>query len=409
MSTTPTPAAASNTVHDVVKALVALDTTSALGNRPAIELLAELFGAAGAQVRTFAEQDEVRVNLLATFPAQDGSTDGGILLAGHADCVPVTGQNWSSDPFSPEVRDGKLYGRGTADMKSYLGIAAALAPRFAAATLREPIHIAATWDEETNCNGARALVKQLDEVGIHPRIAFVGEPTSMRAVSAHKSMNVLHAHFRGIAAHSSLLPRGLNAIRYAARFTDWFHTEIIDSFRLNGPYDEAFPVAWSTGGVNVFHGGIACNTVPDTVDLELEFRALPHVEVEPIVDRILAKIHELDVEMKDAIPADPTSATDQVGASIDIVSLLYGLDGGPDSEAARYAVQLGAIPCEEKVTYGTEAGIYEHAGMSVVVVGPGDISQAHAADEFVTLEQLEACEAFFDALIADLSDDKPSR
>ncbi|UQN28530.1 M20/M25/M40 family metallo-hydrolase [Brachybacterium kimchii] len=406
---TPDPTLAS-TARELVEALVALDTTSATGNLPAIALMERALREAGAEVHVLPRGDGRNANLVATFPAnaEDGpEADGrfidpedpsrrGVLLAGHADCVPVTGQDWASDPFTPTERDGRLYGRGTADMKSYLAIATALAPEFAAARRTVPVHIAATWEEETTCNGARALVTQLEELGIRPAVAFVGEPTSMRAVPAHKSMNVLHADFHGVAAHSSLLPHGLNAIRYAARFVDWFHREIVDDLRENGPHDPAFPVAWTTGGVNLFDGGIATNTVPQDVHLKFEFRALPQVDVEPIVARIQEEIDRLDQQMKADAPVDPSdpAAAQRVGAELDVVSLLYGLDGSADGPAARAAVALGAERTEEKVTYGTEAGIYEHAGMAAVVVGPGDIAQAHGTDEFVEIEQLAWCERF---------------
>lgn len=423
MTATSSPAPLPTTPREFVEAMIALDTTSDTGNLPAIELMEQALSAAGAEVHVLPRGDGRNANLVATFPANaeaDGtSADGaspdtelfldpadperrGVLLAGHADCVPVTGQEWASDPFIPTEREGRLYGRGSADMKSFLAIAAALAPEIAAARRTVPVHIAATWEEETTCNGARALVSQLEELGIRPAVAFVGEPTSMRAVPAHKSMNVLHADFHGVAAHSSLLPHGLNAIRYAAPFVDWFHREIVDDLRENGPHDPAFPVAWTTGGVNRFDGGIATNTVPQDVHLKLEFRALPQVDVAPIVARVQDEIDRIDARMKADAPSEPAdpSAADRVGAELDVVSLLYGLDGSADGPAARAAVALGAERTEDKVTYGTEAGIYEHAGMAAVVVGPGDIAQAHGPDEFVEVSQLEWCERFVRELVA---------
>jgi acetylornithine deacetylase len=416
--------------RDLVEALIRLDTTSVTGNRPAIDLLERVLTGAGAQVHVLPEKDPRNANLVAVFPANadpgepapDGAADDaaatapagsslfvdpqdptrrGVLLAGHADCTPVTGQTWTSDPFTPTARDGRLYGRGTADMKSFLAIAAALAPRLAATRRTVPVYIAATWEEETTCNGARALTGQLEQLGIRPAVALVGEPTSMRAVSAHKSMNIIAVEFRGVAAHSSLLPHGLNANRYAAEFTTWFHEQIVDPFRADGPFDDAFPVAWSTGGVNVVHGGIARNTVPDRARIELEFRALPQVDVQPLVARIIDQVAAIDARMKQAAPTDPADpvAAREVGASHEIISLLYGLDGTPDGPAARAAVALGAERTRGKVTYGTEAGIYEHAGMAAVVVGPGDIAQAHAPDEYVALDQLAWCEQFFGHVI----------
>lgn len=424
-----TPPVLSARARELVEAMVRLDTTSDTGNRPAIDLLEHVLTEAGAQVHVLPEPDPRNANLVAVFPANadapvtdsvsPDATDSelpagsqlfadpadpgrrGVLLAGHADCTPVTGQAWTSDPFTPTERDGRLYGRGTADMTSYLAIAAALAPRLAAARRTVPVYIAATWEEETTCNGARALTRQLEELGIRPAVALVGEPTSMRAVAAHKSMNIINVEFRGVAAHSSLLPQGLNANRYAAEFTTWFHEQIVDPFRADGPFDDAFPVAWSTGGVNVIDGGIARNTVPERARLTLEFRALPQVDVRPLVARITDQVAAIDARMKQATPTDPADpvAAAHVGASHEIVSLLYGLDGSPDGPAARAAVALGAERTDGKVTYGTEAGIYEHAGMAAVVVGPGDIAQAHAPDEYVAIDQLAWCEDFFGRVI----------
>ncbi|MCT1556806.1 M20/M25/M40 family metallo-hydrolase [Helcobacillus massiliensis] len=350
-------------------------------------------------------------------PSADGATSSadaaeapaagerrGVLIAGHADCVPVDGQDWDSDPFTATERDGLLYGRGTCDMKSYLAVFAQMAGRFQAADLDEPVIFAATWEEETTCNGARELVKQLDALGIHPRVAFVGEPTMMTAIASHKSMNSFQATFHGIAAHSSLLPRGLNAIRYAGEFITWYHREVIDRLVEEGPSDDAFPVPHTTGGVNVVDAGIAGNTVPDHAHLTFEFRALPSVDVPAVVRDIQAKIDELDTAMKAAVPDDPAdpSAAKKVGAQLTINSLLYPLDAAPDGPAAALAKTLGRDVQAEKVTYGTESGIYEHAGMSAVVIGPGDIAQAHGANEFVSLDQLEACEGFFAALLTHL-------
>lgn len=410
------------TPRALIEALIAIDTTSAIGNLAAIDLLEAVLGAAGVTTHRFDEPDGLNANLVASFPATveagtevgehaplfvdpEDPTRRGVLVAGHIDCVPVDGQTWTTDPFAPTERDGRLYGRGTADMKSYLAIAAALAPEFQQAQRAVPVHLGVTWEEETTCNGARRLVERLESLDIRPAVAFVGEPTSMRAVPAHKSMNSLRVEFKGIAAHSSLAPRGLNAIRYSAEFVDFFHREIIDDFRENGPRDEAYPVAWSTGGVNLTRGGNAVNTVPALAEVFLEFRAPPEIDPADVVARIQAKVDEIDAEIKAAIPADPADpvAAREAGATLVPLNLLYGLDGSPDGPAARAAVALGAERTEDKVTYGTEAGIYEHAGIPAVVVGPGDIAQAHGPDEFIDLAQIDACEDFFRALLRAVS------
>jgi len=393
------------TPRGFIEALVAMDTTSAKSNLAAIDLLERAFAAAGARIHRIDDADGLHASLLATFPAGDGTVDGGVMVAGHTDCVPVDGQVWTSDPFTPEERDGRLYGRGTADMKSYLGIIAALAPQISQTRLARPLHIAATWDEEvTSMRGAFALVEKLDELGIHPDIALVGEPTTMHAIGAHKSMNVITLTFRGLASHSSLPVRGLNAIRYAAEFITWYHTEIIDRFQSEGPFDDGFRVPWSTGGVNVVEGGTAVNTVADRAYLELDFRTLPQVDALEIHRRVREKARELDERMKADAPAEAAGDVAQVGVTVETVGQVTGLASGPESAAARYAVSLGAIATADKVTYGTEAGTYEAAGMSAVVVGPGDIAQAHGPDEYIELEQIAAGERFFQRLIADMAE-----
>lgn len=430
--------------REILEALVRIDSTSHTGNLDTIMLLQRIFASKGVTTHVFREEDGLDANLVAVFPAA-GETAGdstdraakdvlgekyatgrggvdrldgdahaapardterrGILIAGHTDCVPVTGQDWISAPFEPTERDGKLYGRGTADMKGYLATFTALADRFLAAELTEPVYLAATWDEETSCNGARELVKQLETLDIAPRIAYVGEPTMMDVVTAHKSMNSFEADFCGIAAHSSLLPRGLNANRYAAMFTTWFHEEIIDRGIADGPNDPAFLVPHITGGVNRFDGGNAINTVGAHAHLLFEYRALPSDDAIAIARRIQAKIAEIDADMKKAIPADPADPEQakNVGASLTIRTLLYPLDCGTEGEAVQLARELGMTISPTKVTYGTESGIYEAAGMSAVVIGPGDIAQAHGANEYVDLEQIDKCEAFFLALLEKLS------
>jgi acetylornithine deacetylase len=381
-----------------IEALVAIDTTSDVPNLPAIALLERAWTAAGARVTRFDRADGQQANLVATFPAADGSTDGGVLVAGHIDCVPVTGQTWTSDPFTATERDGRLYGRGTADMKSYLAIVTSLLGELAGRDLARPLHLAATFEEENTGNGAFDLVgqaradgtsvpSQLASLDVRPDVALVGEPTSLRAIASHKSMTIVDVSFRGVAAHSSLPTHGLNAVRYASRFTSWFFDEIVDGFRVDGPVDDGFLVPYSTGGVNLVRAGNAANTVPASADLTLEFRALPAVEVAPILEQIAFEIASLDAEMKVEHP--------DAGASLAVRSRLPQLAAGTESEAWRLAVALGAEPSDEKVTYGTEAGIYERAGMSAVVVGPGDIAQAHGPDEFIELEQVERCEQLF--------------
>lgn len=421
-------------VEQVAK-LISIDSTSSSGNLGAIEYLQQQLRKLDVSVQVIKEDSDLNANLIAVFNPpgelepksatyysseligdlagtnkagidrlnpQSGERSlaaepkrRGILIAGHADCVPVTDQLWLTPPFEPTVKDEKLYGRGSSDMKSYLAVFVALAKYFKAAKLSEPIYFAATWDEEISCDGARELVKQLAALNIHPRIAYVGEPTMMEVITSHKSMNAFDVEFSGIAAHSSLLPMGLNSIRYAAKFTEWFHQELDRKVASETP-DPAFIVPHVTGGINILNGGIAGNTVPAKTVLQGEFRALPDDDPIALIKKVIAKVEQIDQEMKAAIPQDPADSEQakNVGASFKVRSLLYSLAASKQSPAVELAKALKLTIAEGKVTYGTESGIYEAAGMSAVVIGPGDIAQAHGANEYVELSQLVAAAEF---------------
>lgn len=411
--------------------LIALDTTTATGQRAAAELLAGVFDVAGAQVELIEDRDAPGAgrdaNLLVTFPANvdrpeaagafrdpADATREGILLAGHLDCVPVTGQRWTSSPFRAVQRGGRLYGRGSADMTSFLAVIAALAPRFAAAERAVPLHVVGTFAEETTMAGARQATEDLAQRGIRPAVCFVGEPTSMRAITAHKSVASAVVELRGVAAHSSLPTRGLSAIRRAAEFIEWYHREVVDAFQ-DGPRDDGFAVPYSTGGVNVIHGGIALNTIPAECSLTLEMRTLPSVPAEPVMERVRQEVARIDAQMRATAPVGPEAGAGEagagesgragadIGASLHVTGFFSGLDGEVDGPAARAAASLGVEVAPEKVTYGTEAGFYASAGIPTVLLGPGDIAQAHASDEYVELSQLDRMATMVERLIGELA------
>ncbi|MGO2124194.1 M20/M25/M40 family metallo-hydrolase, partial [Glutamicibacter arilaitensis] len=229
----PAPSEASmKEIHE----LIAVDTTSRDSNLALIENVVKKLDAYGISSQLIHNEEGTKANLLATIPAADGSVQGGIVLSGHTDVVPVDGQNWSSDPFDAQVRGDKLYGRGTCDMKGYLGVILAKLDQLTSAELAEPIHLALSYDEEVGCVGAVSLVQKIVDDGLAPRGCFVGEPSSMRAIRGHKSMNVFRAEFNGVAAHSSLPSEGVNAISYALRFAN-FVEEVSAELRNNGPRD----------------------------------------------------------------------------------------------------------------------------------------------------------------------------
>ena len=387
--TAPTPASL-----PWIERLVALDTTSRNSNLELVEVLEEEMHRLGLEPERIPDATGTKANLVLTLPAADGSTGGGVVLSGHTDVVPVDGQRWSSDPFTPEVREGRLYGRGTADMKSYIGVIMHRLPALAAASLSEPVHLAFSYDEEVGCLGGAQIAEALGARAEPPRVCLVGEPTSMRVIAGHKSSNLVEVTFHGRSAHSSLTPEGVNAIEYAARLVTAVR-DLADARRAEGPFDEAYRVPFTTAGVNVVSGGIATNTVPELCTVKYEFRTVSEDDPEAVIAHITARARELEAQMQAEHP--------EAHVEVAVQAQVPALDSRDDGPAYALAVALGGTASPDKVTYGTEAGQFSDAGIDAVVCGPGDIAQAHAADEYVELAQVEACERYLDALIAHLS------
>ena len=376
--------------------LLRIDTTSRDSNLELIELIAAEIRAHGVEPVLIPNDEGTKANLLATFPAADGTTTGGIVLSGHTDVVPVDGQDWASEPFVPEVRDGRLYGRGTCDMKGFVGAVAAKVPQLADTPLREPVHLAFSYDEEVGCVGAVSLVDEIVRRGLEPRACIVGEPTSMRVIRGHKALTMVRVTLHGVAAHSSRTPYGVNAIEYAALFVR-FVRQVADEFRTAGPFDEHYDVPFTTATVNQVEGGIAVNTVPAECSLTFEFRAIAAVDVDATVTRFREEAARIEALMQEENP--------EARVEVSIGAQAPGLETAGDADVIALAEQLGAVPSLEKVAYGTEAGLFQRAGIPTVVCGPGDIAQAHAPDEFVELDQLDRCDAFLDSLLDHLRAD----
>ena len=384
--TSPSPG-----VLDWLARLIALDTTSRDSNLPLVDLVAEHARSLGLDPHVFPNEDGTKANLVVTVPDADGKTAGGVMLSGHSDVVPVDGQAWASNPFTLTERDGLLYGRGTADMKGFNAIIVDALAELVAQPLREPVHIALSHDEEVGCIGAQPLVDGMRSVGLAPRVCFVGEPTSMRMIRGHKSINLVTITLHGLAAHSSLTAQGVNAIEHAASVVRYWR-ERADAWRTTGPFDEAYPIAHTTGSVNQIAGGNGVNIIPAECSVTLEFRSIgTAADDQAEIDALVAYCREIERAMR----AEDASAS----VEIDVRAQTPGLDTPTDSDAVRLGEQLGLEVQDDKVTYGTEAGIYANAGISTVVVGPGDIAQAHKPDEFIDPDQLAQCEAFIGRLI----------
>jgi len=366
--------------------LVSFDTTSRNSNLALIECVRDALATQGIQAELMRSPDGGKANLFATLPAQDGSTEGGIVLSGHTDVVPVDGQQWDTDPFTLVEREARLYGRGSCDMKGFIAASLALVPEFLAMPRAKPIHLAFSYDEEVGCAGAPVMINALKLRGAKFDGCVVGEPTSMQVVVAHKGINLYRCRVHGKAAHSSLTPRGSNAIEYAARLICRIR-DIADHFKAHGPYDEFYDVPFTTMTTNQIQGGIAVNTIPEFCEFAYEFRNLPGMPVDGIQSQVEAYVRE---ELL------PRMRSEYAEARIDIEAgaSAPALEASEEAAITQLVRALTADQDKRKVAYGTEAGLFHNAGIPTVVCGPGSIEQAHKPNEFVELSQLDACERF---------------
>jgi acetylornithine deacetylase len=369
--------------REMIERLVGFDTTSAKSNLALIDFAQHYLESRGARCRRTLNAEASKANLFASLgPA----APGGVVLSGHSDVVPVDGQPWDSDPFRVVERDGRLYGRGTADMKSFLATALALVPEFQAQPLRRPIHIALSYDEEVGCTGVGAMLRDITENLPAPEMVIVGEPTDMRIVNGHKGCYLFETRVKGQAAHSSQPHRGGNAILAAGRLIA-FLAEAAAQKRRAAPADSPFDPPYTTFNLGQIEGGKAINIVAQDCSFTWEFRPLPGEDTEAIVAAFEAHAREA------VLPALSEFAP---GAAIETARLATVLPLAPEAEGAAESLvrRLSGVNDSGVVSFGTEGGIFQAAGLSTVVFGPGSIDQAHKPNEFITLAQVAACEAF---------------
>lgn len=380
-----------NTINRLSR-LIAFDTTSRHSNLALIHDCADYLESLGLKPWLSHNADQSKANLFATIAAANGSTEGGLILSGHTDVVPTDGQAWQSDPYRADIREGRLYGRGSADMKGFIAAVLAAAPAMVQAELKRPLHIALSYDEEIGCLGAPVMIAELQKRGLTPEHCIVGEPTSMRMVVAHKGIHTFRCAVHGKAAHSSLTPQGVNAIEYAAKLIV-FINELAGRLKARYDTDPDYDVPFSTLSVNTIAGGIAGNIVPQLCEFEFDYRNLPHMSPADITAPIEAHIREVLQPQMQAVDA---------ACRID---MRHGenVPAMPEAEAALLhdlITQLVQDSSRLKVAYATEGGQFQQAGIATVICGPGNIEQAHKADEFVELSQLARCDAFLHKLIA---------
>lgn len=371
----------------MIERLIAFPTVSRESNLGLIEWVRDYLAHLGVQSRLTYDASRSKANLFATLG--EGKKPG-LILSGHTDVVPVEGQAWDSDPFKAMLVDERLYGRGSADMKGFIGTALALAPQFLEANMESALHLALSYDEEIGCIGVRGLIADLAEIGLKPAGCIVGEPTSMQPIVAHKGTHRFRCCVRGREAHSSTTTQGVNAVEYAARIIVYIR-QIADRLAQLETRDYGFTVPYSTLQTGVVQGGLAANIVPKECAFQFEARTLPGVDAEILYREIQAFAATLLPEMQ-RVASD---------AAIDFEWLASapGLSMQESDDIVQLAASLARTKPNGAVSYGTEAGLFQQAGIPTVVCGPGSIEQAHRPNEFVALEQLAQCEAFLLRLI----------
>ncbi|WEA08318.1 acetylornithine deacetylase (plasmid) [Pantoea dispersa] len=370
------------TSRNLLEHLVVFDTTSRESNLALIDFCWRYLSGLGVTCELMHNAERSKANLYARLgPA--GS--GGVMLSGHSDVVPVDGQTWTVPPFALTERDGKLYGRGTADMKGFLACMLAAVPHFLAQPLRQPLHLAISYDEEVGCLGVRSLVDSLAQRSDRPAICLIGEPTELRPVLGHKGKLAMRCEVQGAACHSAYAPQGVNAIEYAAKLIQRL-TVIGERLAAPERQDARFDPPFTTVQTGVIHGGRALNIVPDACSFDFEVRTLPQEDAQQVADELVTYAQQtLEPQMRAVQPASAIRFSP--------LSAYPGLDTAAHSAAAQLIARLSDSDSFGTVAFGTEGGLFAAAGIPCVVCGPGSMEQGHKPDEFITLAQLDACDS----------------
>jgi acetylornithine deacetylase len=372
--------------RELLDRLVGFDTTSAKTNIPLIEFVRGYLSDHAIGSQLVPTSDGSKASLFATI-GEAGKP--GVGLSGHTDVVPVEGQKWATDPFKVTERAGKLYGRGTCDMKGFLACVLAMAPEFKARALQTPIHIVFSYDEEVGCTGVRPMIAELGERLTRPRLIIVGEPTNMGIVDSHKGATRFRTTVTGREAHSSMAHIGVNAIHYAGLLIAELG-EIEDELR-KGPRDERFDPPYTTVQIGLIEGGRAQNIVPRHCVLSWEIRALPGFDISQVTDRFERFVRTRCLPAMQAIGAD-------AGIETVVINGVPAFNSAPDSAAVSLALKLMGQNETHAVSYGTEAGLFQRGGCDSVICGPGDIAQAHTPDEYLVASELDRCMGFLGKL-----------
>ncbi|MDK3071624.1 acetylornithine deacetylase [Sedimentitalea sp. JM2-8] len=367
--------------------LIGYPTVSSDGNLAMIAELASRLEDSGARVDLFETPDGGKANLFATLGPD---APGGLVLSGHTDVVPVADQDWNSDPFMLHESGGRLYGRGSCDMKGFIAAATVKARDLANLDLRRPVHFAFTYDEEVGCLGARSLVLDLQRRGLRPSMAIIGEPTRMRVIEGHKGCCEYTVRFSGLEGHGSSPHRGVNAAEYAVQYV----TELMrlrGELMLRAPQGSRYEPPWTTLNVGRVSGGVAHNVIAGKAEVDWEMRPVQDSDFAFVKAEMARVVDERLLPMMRAVHPQADIVTDVIGEVV-------GLEVLPENAARDLVAGLVGANGADVVSFGTEAGLFQQMGMSVAVCGPGSIEQAHKPDEFVSLDQMRSCLDMLDRL-----------
>lgn len=373
---------------DILDRLIAFPTVSRDPNRELMEFVRAYLAERGVESELILAEEGRKANLFATIGPKDRP---GVMLSGHTDVVPVDGQAWSRDPFRLDVENGRAYGRGTTDMKGFVAACLRLADAAAKAELHTPLHLAFSHDEEIGCVGVRSLIERLADSSIQPRFCIIGEPTSMRIATGHKGKLAARATCCGVEGHSALAPRALNAIHIACDFVGYLRERQAD-LAANGTQDDGYDVPYTTVHVGRIEGGTALNIVPNRCTVDFEIRNLAEDDPEALLDDIRAHAQTLATREHNRFP--------DARVDIDVLNTYPGLATSQSAEIVGFVAGLIEDPSTFKVAFGTEGGLFSNRlGIPTVVCGPGSMEQGHKPDEFITLDQLAACDRMLNRLL----------
>jgi acetylornithine deacetylase len=378
-------AAFSQPLQEIFSRLLAFDTVSRHSNLALIEYIQAYLNTLGIESTLIFNDERSKANLYARLGPQ---IDGGIMLSGHTDVVPVEGQNWSYPPFQLTETDGQCYGRGSADMKGFLACVLHALPGFQQVNLRMPLYLAFSYDEEVGCLGVRSLIEHVRSLSERPAMCIIGEPTSMRPIYGHKGKMAMRCHVHGHACHSAYAPEGVNAIEYAAKLINKL-SDLAEPLKLQ--QDARFDPPYSTLQTGVISGGTAVNIVPHYCQFDIEMRYLPQASAYGTFNTLQHYAEQTLKPMMHAI-------NDSTDIQFELLSAYPPLLTEPQSEIAQWVAQWSG--CDEfgTVAFGTEGGLFDEAGVATMVCGPGSIEQAHKPDEYVTVAQLQHCCSMLESL-----------